>query len=211
MRKILLILLLISSCCLAAQQKQQDDRQWSVMGYFGATTEQKLSQLIDFHYTRASENLYSAELAYALDKDNPVTRFFNYLFLNRIQLASNMGVRNNYASPDHKWIPELDVYIMGRRTHFPWDNYLRTSIAIGEGISYVTHRLYAENNGTAGDESPRLLDFLMFEVTFALPQYPYLELVARIHHRSACYGLFYAEGHNSGSNNVGIGIRYYFH
>lgn len=198
----------MSSVCLAAQQ--QNDRQWSILGYYGVTAQEQLPKIIHFQYTKAGERLYSAELAYTLAKTNPITKFFNYLFINKIQLAGNVGLRNNYESPDHKIIPEFDLYIMGRRTHFPWDNYLRTSLAVGYGTSYVTHRLYVENNGTAGDESPRALTFMAFEITFGLPKYPNLELVARIHHRSACYGLYYPEGHNSGSNNVGIGIRYYF-
>jgi hypothetical protein len=210
LRMALISTLLISSVCLAAQQKQQNDRQWSVMAYYGVTAKQELSQLIKFNYSSAGENLYSAELAYALAKTNPVTRFFNYLFINKIQLAGNMVVRNDYKSPDHKWLPEFDLYIMARRTHFPWDNYLKTSIAVGEGLSYALRRIYVENNGTAGNVSPRLLNFLVFELTFGLPKYPHWELVARIHHRSACYGTFYPDGNNSGSNDIGIGLRYYF-
>lgn len=219
--KILIIFLccnfLLASPSFAAttnsKQPRQDDRQWSVMLYHGNTAAEELAQLIKFKYTSVGEDLYSGELAYALADSNPITKFFNYLFINRFQIAGNIAMRQNYKSPDNwdTWVPEFDLYVMIRRTHFPWDRYLRTSLGFGEGISYATSRIYVENNGTAGRESPRFLNFLAFEITFALPKYPYLELVGRIHHRSACYGLFYPHGYDSGSNNVGIGIRYYFH
>jgi len=204
----LLILFSISSYCWAAQQ---DDRQWSVMFYHGNTAQESVANILHLRYSSAGEEIYSAELAYALAKTNPVTLFFNHLFINRFQLAGNIAERHDYRAPDHKWVTEGDVYAMIRRTHFPWDRYLRTSLAFGEGLSYAADKIYVENNGTAGDSSPRLLDFLTFEITFALPQYPYLELVGRIHHRSGAWGLFYPFHDHPGSNNIGLGIRYYFH
>ena len=153
----------------------------------------------------------TVNLAYALAKTNPVTQFFNKLFINRFQLAGNIAERHDYDDPNHKWVTEGDVYVMIRRTHFPWDRYLRTSLAFGEGLSYAAERIYVENNGMAGDSSPRFLNYLTYEITFALPQYPYLELIARIHHRSGAWGLFYPFHDHPGSNNLGFGIRYYFH
>lgn len=48
----------------------------------------------------------------------------------------------------------------------------------------------------------------MFETTAALPMFPYLEAVARIHHRSGVFGLYGAG--NSGSTAIGIGERVRF-
>jgi hypothetical protein len=48
----------------------------------------------------------------------------------------------------------------------------------------------------------------MLEAAFALPAYPQIQVVGRIHHRSGAFGLYRAG--NTGSNAVGIGIRYLF-
>ena len=149
--------------------------------------------------------ILAAFTPYALAATNPITRFFNYFFINRIQLAGNVAERHDYTAQDKgdKWVTEYDLYIMGRITRFPWRHYLVTTLAAGEGISYDTHKIYVEN-GTTGKSSPRFLNFLTFEITLALPEYPYLELVGRIHHRSGCWGLYYPYSQKPGSNNVGI-------
>jgi len=213
---VLIFSILLSGICLAAtptkKELRQEDRQWSVMFYHGNTATQSLAKLLRFQYTTAGEELYSGELAYALAASNPMTRFFNFFFINRIQLAGNVAERHDYKGPDigDKWVTEFDLYIMGRITRFPWSHYLVTTLAAGEGISYDTHRIYVENGITA-NSSPRFLNFLTLEITLALPEYPYLELVGRLHHRSGCWGLYYPYNQHPGSNNVGIGIRYYFH
>ncbi|NNK49546.1 MAG: hypothetical protein HKP01_11805 [Gemmatimonadetes bacterium] len=45
-------------------------------------------------------------------------------------------------------------------------------------------------------------------MTLALPSLPYLQLVGRIHHRSGAFGLF-GDAQESGSNTVGLGIRWH--
>jgi hypothetical protein len=65
------------------------------------------------------------------------------------------------------------VYL--RWIRFPWDNYLRTSIAISAGLSYAA-QLPSGANHLLNDFSP--------EVTFASPQYPQNEFVIRFQHRS---------------------------
>lgn len=62
-----------------------------------------------------------------------------------------------------------------RWIRFPWDNYLRTSIAVSAGLSYAT-QLPSGANHLLNDFSP--------EVTFAPPQYPQNEFVIRFQHRS---------------------------
>jgi hypothetical protein len=47
----------------------------------------------------------------------------------------------------------------------------------------------------------------MLEATFALPKYPQWQLAYRIHHRSGIYGVFDTD---SGSNTIGLGLRYFF-
>ncbi|HBY55802.1 MAG TPA: hypothetical protein DEG23_03190, partial [Coxiellaceae bacterium] len=59
------------------------------------------------------------------------------------------------------------------------------------------------------DDFSRLLNYLLVEITFALPSHPELQLAVRVHHRCTAWGTF-PKNANAGSTNVGLGIRYYF-
>lgn len=171
---------------------QNEPNPWSFMLYRGTTAEEKLEEVLLGRYHSAGETIYSAELAYIMYKKQP-------WFL--IQLAGNIAGR--FA--DHsKMVPEADLYGMLRYTNFPWNKYLLTTLAVGDGFSYA-----AGIPAVEGEGSKNMLNYLIFELTFALPRYPNLRLVGRIHHRSSVFNL-YAGAERTGSNNVGIGIRYYF-
>lgn len=183
-----------------------ETRPWSIMLYAGNTTKTELGQIIKGQYSSAHETLYSAELAYTLSKENIIRRIFSPL-VSTVQLAGNVAYRIEHRSDAPK-NPEGDLYIVFRWTNFPWNNYVTTTLAAAEGISYVAHVPYEETHGVTSDDSRRLLNFLMFEATFAMPSHPEWQLLARIHHRSTAYGVF--GNTNGGSNNIGLGIRYYF-
>jgi hypothetical protein len=89
---------------------------------------------------------------------------------------------------------------------FPWDRYLDTSFAIGEGLSYATDDPEIETE--KHDRTSRVLNYLMLELAVAVPQQPRWTLFGRVHHRSGVFGLF--DGVTGGSNVVGAGIRYTF-
>ena len=188
-----------------AQSIDLETRPWSVLFYVGATTKKELGTLIRGEYTSASETLYSTELAYTLSKENIIRRFLSPV-VGTIQLAGNFAYRI-----EHRDVPkskEGDLYVMFRWINFPWNNYVTTTLAAGEGISYVSHIPSIETDGTTSDDSRRLLNYLVFEATFALPSHPEWQLVGRIHHRSTAYGVF--GNTNGGSNNIGLGVRHYF-
>ena len=107
-----------------------------------------------------------------------------------------------YVKQDH-W--EFNAAFVLRWQPFLWDKVLDTSFAVGNGFSYTSKisELEEERHGKA----TRLLHFLMFELTFALPDYPKWNLIARIHHRSGVYGVF--DGVSGGTNAVGLGIKYF--
>ncbi len=188
---------------------QKQPGRWSVMLYHGYTASQSLGKILfNQQFEGAGESLTSAELAYAISPDNPIMRFASPL-LDQIQLAGNFAIRHDYADPDNQVIPETDVYVMLRRVNRLWQNYLYTTMGFGAGLSYTFGVPYVED-GITGDSSTRLLTFLTLEFTISLPKYPQFQIVARMHHRSGCFGLFYPLSESPGSNNIGIGIRYYF-
>ncbi len=153
-----------------------------------------------FH--RWPEHIQSVELAYTLNKNNVIRRFFSPI-VGVVQIALDTTVRTGSNEPT---IYELDPYIGFRWANFPWNNYLTMSFEAGEGISYATSVPAIESHDN--DNTKRLLNFMMLEATFAAPKYPRLQLVVRIHHRSGAYGLYHAG--NTGSNDIGLGIRYLF-
>lgn len=99
---------------------------------------------------------------------------------------------------------QLTGLIIGRWHWFPWDKYIDTSLALGDGVSWNTKisKIEKEDN----DDAIRWLNYLLVEVTFGLPQYPRWDLVYRIHHRSSNSGLIGA----GGSNYVTGGIKFSF-
>jgi hypothetical protein len=101
---------------------------------------------------------------------------------------------------------EFEPYIAFRWANFPWNHYINTSFALGEGVSYASSIPALESRDN--ENTKRLLNYMLVEASFAAPAYPRLQLVARIHHRSGAYGLYHAG--NTGSNDIGLGIRYLF-
>jgi predicted porin len=143
-------------------------------------------------------------LAYTLAPENPVSRFFWHIRA-KFQLAGNFALRYEDGKMNDP-IYEGDGYFVVRWRNFPWNRYLATTLAIGEGVSYVSRVPQVEEEDN--DNTKKLLNYLMLEATFALPRYPRTQILYRIHHRSGVFGAYGAG--NSGSNTIGVGLRYHF-
>lgn len=89
---------------------------------------------------------------------------------------------------------------------FPWGEYLPTSIGTGFGLSYATPIPMQE--GTRPGKRNNLLVYLMYDITFGLPQAPSWAVFFRVHHRSGAFGTF--GGLHGASNYPTMGIRYTF-
>jgi len=116
------------------------------------------------------------------------------------QFAQHFGDQNHQ---------EVNALLLFRLTQFPWHEFLPTTFAIGDGLSYafetptLEESLHAHEGGT-----DQLLNYLLLELTFAAPEWKRWSLVARLHHRSGVFGLFNdVEG---GSNILAFGLRYDF-
>lgn len=105
----------------------------------------------------------------------------------------------------HYW--EFNALFVARWLRFPWNDVVRTSFAVGEGISLATRTPPFETK-YHGDQTNPLLNYLMFEFAFALPEVSRWSLVTRIHHRSGIFGTF--NGVHGASNALGLGLRYHF-
>lgn len=176
-------------------------REWSGLVYYGKMTNDNLGNVMALKFSLNDDTLYSLELAKELSPLNPVRRFFQPI-VSSVDFRTNVTfLKDNYGN-----IAEITPYFTLNWYHFPWSHCLPTIFSIGEGISYVSKVPYAEEQNS--DQPKKLLNFLLCELGFAIPCHPQWEFIARIHHRSGAYGLYYAN--NSGSTAIGFAIRYYF-
>ena len=174
----------------------------SALYYYGITTSDALGSILVGQIHRWPEHIQSVELTHTLSRENFLRKLV-YPLVGVVQVSANFTVRNGNNEPE---IYEFNPYVEGRWANFPWNNVLSTSFAIGEGISYDTSVPTLEKKSS--EDTKRLLNYLMLEATFALPNHPRFQLVARIHHRSGAFGLYHAG--NTGSNDIGLGLRYLF-
>ena len=119
-----------------------------------------------------------------------------------MRLEGELQVLKHFGDQDN-W--EFTGSVNLRWVVFPWNRYVETSIALGEGLSWATEIPALEKADPTNSSNSQLLNYILLEVTFAIPESPW-SLVTRIHHRSGVWGLF---GH-SGSNILEAGIRYRF-
>lgn len=145
-----------------------------------------------------SNREYADSYVTALAIGKGLTEYRHYL-----RLESEAQIMKHWGYQDHF---ELNALVALRWLAFPWDRYLDTSFAVGEGFSYATDdpELEVEKHG----HTARLLNYLMFELAVNMPRQPCWIIFARIHHRSGVFGLF--DGVSGGSNVVGVGLRYVF-
>jgi hypothetical protein len=91
-----------------------------------------------------------------------------------------------------------------RWTRFPWNRYLRTSIAITFGPSVAVDL----PSGTPKDAV--ILNYFSPEITFALPQYPQYEMMVQLHHRSDIVDIGSGGTPDRGWQFLTVGLRYHF-
>lgn len=186
-----------------ATESVQDDApgRYAFLFYYGTMTKNTLGHVIKMSYTVDDEQLYSGEISYIFKPDQSIRRYFDRVFQS-IEANFNFTVHNDHG--EKFW--ELAPYLSFRIKNFPWKKYLITSLSLGEGISWCSEISTREYRNSKDPQ--RILNYLNFEFTAALPKYQRIEFVARFHHRSGVFGLY--RSHNSGATAAGLGIRWYF-
>lgn len=183
----LLLGLLLLGCCGHALA----DDSWFVSLYGGRACYDSLE---DIFYNREYVDSYVSALAVG----KGLTSYKYYLRLEgEGQVVKHWNVQDHF---------EFNALLVLRWLPFPWDRYLDTSFAVGEGLSYATDD--PEIEVEKHDRTARLLNYLMFELAVVVPRQPQWTLFGRVHHRSGVFGLF--DGVDGGSNVVAAGVRYTF-
>jgi hypothetical protein len=183
-------------------QQLYDNHHWSLLYYYGQTVNGAFVGTAVGNFTHWPEHIQSLEVAYTLNQDNFFRKLVNPL-VGVVQLAGNGTIRQG---DNQNTIYEADPYIIFRWANWPWNYYVTTSFGFAEGVSYASSVPAIEKRNNTNTK--RFLNYLMYEITLAPPSHPEWQLVFRVHHRSGAYGLYHAD--NTGSNDIGLGIRYLF-
>jgi len=170
---------------------EADEHPWFLTVYSGAHWRDQLRDIFFFR-AKFKEDSYLATVA--LGKE--LWRYKDW-----IGFEAEGQVTKHFGTMDH-W--EFNALIILRWHPFPWDKYIDTSLAVGDGISYATERPVLEKDPEAG----HTMNYLLYELAFGIPDYPDWALVVRVHHRSSIYGLI--DKDYGASNFLCAGIRYYF-
>jgi len=103
---------------------------------------------------------------------------------------------------------EINLAVFHRWRQFRWNRGVRTTMAIGSGLSYAFEDPPFEAANPSNDGTTRLQFYLGLEATLAPPAWEHFSFLLRIHHRSTVAGLF--GGVDSGSNYLSLGGSYQY-
>lgn len=193
-KEVLVVILLAVLAVLASvpAAMAEDKKNWAFTVYGAVQTHSDLGGTFinpdfdhDYHFlaTAVSRRIWS------------LTRHIDWELEG--QVVKHFGNQNHW---------EFNALLLARWLTFPWDSYLDTSFAVGNGLSYATRTPPIEE--IRHDRTHQFLNYMLFELTFSLPEQPRWSLVLRIHHRSGVYGLF--NGVHGASNALGAGLKYHF-
>jgi hypothetical protein len=191
---VLSLLLFFALSQAAADDDKTDDVQpykWFFTLYGGAFTDSDLEDDLTFNWD-FGDHTYIIVGALARE----LWRYEDFI---SFEVEGQLG---KYFGQEHQG--QINGLIIARWLKFPWDQYVDTSFAVGDGLSYNTETSKVEEEDD--EDAGKWLNYLMFELTLGLPKYPRWNFVYRIHHRSSIRGRIGA----GASNFVAVGIKYSF-
>ncbi len=212
----MLLITLIAASPASAQETEQarrpnandvlDSTPWSVMAFKGWSNYHTLGRTVRFIWDYAGEDVYGADVTYTISPTTGFGRFFDRNFSP--PAFRSAGRSTPGPSRAASGFRRLSAYFALRWRRLPWNHIVATSFSMGEGLSIVSDVPDVEILTTEVGGTSRLLNYLMMEMTLAVPSLPYLQLVGRIHHRSGCVRVCSAMPRNrvrtpSGSESAG--------
>jgi hypothetical protein len=124
-------------------------------------------------------------------------------YSDKFAFEGEIGVGKRFGAQD-EW--ETWGAIYARWKSFPWNDYIRTTVAVSTGINYASDISQIEVEKSEKHQS-KVLHYLSPEITLGLPDQPNFDLVFRFHHRSGGnLGIF--NGTGGGSQYQTVGLRY---
>ena len=137
----------------------------------------------------------------------PVVSIKNYA-----EIEGELGVAKRFGDATSE---EVWAALFFRWKWFPWNHFVKTSVAVSTGFSYAFKLDRLEVVQAGNGEGSKLLHFLTPEIAFSLPDKPQFELVFRFHHRSGGKRFLLGDTKifNStagGAQYATVGLRYRF-
>lgn len=186
------LLLCLSLLSMGGEAKASED-EWSVAILGAVLTGDTLAET-----ARLNADFDGSYTFLALALNRKLVHFNRHIDLEAEgQAVKHFGGRRHW---------EFNGVFIARWLTFPWDSYLDTSFAVGEGFSLSAETPEIEKR--SHEETARLLNYLLFELAFSPPRSPGWEFVARIHHRSGVRGII--NDVHGASNALAFGLRYSF-
>jgi hypothetical protein len=170
------------------------EEDWFTSLYVGQFSNTALNENVRF------QTSFEDSYVYVLSLGKELTTIKEILGL---ELEGQIGVHSGLQDNG-----EANLAFTLRWLPLPWDKYLDTSFAFGNGVSYATANPPLEEREGDDNRTSQWLYYILVEASFALPQKPQWNLFARVHHRSSVFGAI--DGIFTGSNFVGLGLRYKF-
>ncbi len=185
---IVLAVMCVTTGTAEAQEK------WFISVYGGQVSDTAFNEIIRFH--TKFEDYYLAALTLGRE-------FWSYK--DKLALELEGQFVQHFEGKAHQ---EFNAALNLRWLPFPWDDYIDTSVAMGNGISYATRDPEFEIETADDNLTSQVLYYMMLEVAFSLGKQSDWTVFTRIHHRSSVFGLI--EGTFAASNYVCAGLRYRF-
>ncbi len=168
----------------------KNDKPWYIAAYAGPVSYTRFNEIIRFQTDFRDSYVAALSVGRVL-----------YSYTRYAQWELEGQTTRHWGKQNHS---EINAALLLRWKRFPWDQHLRTSVAIGIGPSYAFEipRIEDERH----DKASRRLLFMPFELT-AGPKSGAWECLIRIHHRSGGFDVVSEAG---GSNFVTLGLRRWF-
>lgn len=186
------LFLLLYAMALSSGAEEKNDRFASL--YVGQFSNTALNEIVRFGVD------FEGTYVYVLSLGREMGRWKDKLAL---ELEGQLGAYSGAQS--HL---EANGAVTLRWLTFPWDRWLDTSFAFGNGLSYASKDPPLEVREGNEGRSAQLMYYILVEMAFAVPHHPDWEVFTRIHHRSSVFGLI--DGLFTASNFAGLGLRYRF-
>jgi hypothetical protein len=186
------VLVVVLVLILLGQKNAAADGKWFACLYGGQVTDGNIEDV----FTLQADHKNSYLGAFVFGKE-----FWTYK--DYIGMEAEGQIVKHWELQDHF---EFNALLVIRWLPFPWDDYVDTSFALGNGISYATED--PEIEAHAHDNVSKILHYLMLELSFLVPNQAHWNVFVRLHHRSGVFGLY--NGVSGASNALGAGVRYTF-
>jgi len=186
--------LIIALFVFLSGSKSEARDKWFLSVYGGQVTDTAFNEVVRFQ--TKYEDYYLVALALGREL---------WSYKEIITLEAEGQIVQHFEGKAHQ---EFNAVFNLRFLPFPWDDYIDTSIAIGNGISYATQDPEFEIEKADDNLTSQILYYLMLEIVFQLPKESRWGIFTRIHHRSSLFGLI--DGVFAASNYVCVGVRYRF-